>query len=199
MDTVKNVKELDIYDFDKTMLPFDCGSRFCIYCAKHYLNNFDYVPKVAVAGIKFLFNRNLTGFKNIAFSFINKIPLQEAVNGFWDENEKYIYDWVKKENRERYSVIISASPDFLIKEIARRIEVDDYISTTHDDNGKIIGKNCHDKEKVRLFKNRYPDAKVINVYSDSIKNDKYIFSLAENCFYVKDNVANRFNFADVYK
>lgn len=194
-----NVKELDIYDFDKTMLPFDCGSKFCLYCVKHYLKNFYYVPKVAAAGIKLLFNRSLLDFKNTAFSFVNQIPLEEAVKGFWDENEKYIYDWAKKENRARYSVIISASPDFLIKEIAKRIEIDDYISTRHDKNGKIIGNNCHDKEKVRLFKEKYPNAKVINVYSDSIKNDKYIFSLGENCFHVKNNKANKFDYNEVYK
>lgn len=176
-------QELDIYDFDKTMIPFDSGSRFWMFCLLHYPWILLLAPYQFFAAFLYILHIfDLTQMKGPFFAFIRFIPLEKAVKKFWDKHEKDVFDWARKENRERYSVMISASPDFLISEIASRIQIDDYICTRHGKSGKIIGKNCHDAEKVRLFREKYPEVRVINVYSDSIKNDKYIFSLAENCY-----------------
>lgn len=194
-----DVKELDIYDFDKTIVPFDSGSRFCIYCFIHYPKTIIYIPVIVAAFARYLFNHDLTSMKSSIFKFIKAIPVKEAAKKFWDKNEIYVFDWAKKANRERYSLMISASPDFLIDEIAGRIEIDDYICTVHDDSGKILGNNCHDREKVRLFKERYPETAVISVYSDSIKNDKYIFSLGKNCYNTVNGKKIPFNYEEMYK
>lgn len=199
MNTISDVKELDIYDFDKTMIPFDSGSRFCLYCFIHYPKTMLYIPVIVAAVVKFIFKRDLTLMKSSIFKFIKAIPVREAAKKFWDENEKYVFDWAKKENCERYSLMISASPDFLIDEIAQRIGIDDHICTVHDVNGKIVGKNCHDSEKVRLFKEKYPETRVINVYSDSLENDKFIFSLGENCFHAVNGKRIPFKYEEMYK
>lgn len=194
-----DIKELDIYDFDKTMISFDSGSRFCLYCFLHYPKTILYIPVIVGAVMKFLFKRDLTVMKSSVFKFIKAIPVRDAAKKFWDKNEKYVFDWAKRKNRARYSLMISASPDFLIDEIAKRIDIDDYICTVHDKNGAIVGRNCHDAEKVRLFKERYPKSKVINVYSDSLKNDKYIFSLGENCFHAVNGERIPFKYEEMYK
>ncbi len=191
--------EIDIFDFDKTMIPFDSGSLFWAYCLLHYPWIIIVGPYQFFAALLYLLGIwDLTKMKGPFFSFIRLIPLEKAVKKFWDRHEKEVFDWARKENRERYSVVISASPDFLIKEIARRIGFDDLICTLHDKKGNIIGKNCHDREKVRLFREKYPDTKVINVYSDSIKNDMYIFSLGENCFNTINGERIRFDFETQY-
>lgn len=199
MSAVVNVKELDIYDFDKTMIPFDSGSRFCLYCFLHYPKTILYIPIVIAAVFKFVFNRDLTVMKSSVFKFIKAIPVREAVKKFWDRNEKYVFDWAKRENRERYSLMISAGPDFLIDEIAKRVDIDDYICTIHDETGAIVGKNCHDYEKVRLFNEKYTDVQVINVYSDSLENDKFIFSLGKNCFHAVNGKRIPFKYEEMYK
>ena len=199
MTTVNDVRELDIYDFDKTMIPFDSGSRFCIFCFLHYPKSMLYIPVIIVAALKYLFHHDLTVMKSSVFSFIQAIPAREAVKKFWDKNDKYVFDWAKKDNRERYSLMISASPDFLIDEIAKRVSIDDYICTVHDENGSIVGKNCHDREKVRLFREKYGNPRVINVYSDSLPNDKFIFSLGENCFHIVKGKRIPFKFDEMYK
>ncbi len=191
--------ELDIYDFDKTMIPFDSGSLFWVYCLLHYpwiifCLPYQFFPLLFYAVKMF----NLKEMKSHFFVFIRFIPLEKAVKKFWDKYENQVFDWAKKENRARFSVVISASPDFLIKEIDKRIGFDDLICTQHDKNGKIIGNNCHDSEKVRLFREKYPDAHVVNVYSDSIENDKYIFSLGENCFNTVDGKIILFDFFEKY-
>ena len=158
------------------------------------------LPYQALAGVLYAIGvYDLKKLKSPFFSFVTLIDVQKAAKKFWDKYEKYVFDWARKENRERYSVIISASPDFLVKEIAKRIDIDDFICTVHDKKGKIIGNNCHDAEKVRLFKERYPVAKVINVFSDSIKNDVHIFSLGEKCFNTVKGKRIPFVFEEMYK
>ena len=198
MTSVDNVRELDIYDFDKTMIPFDSGSKFCIFCFLHYPKTMLYIPLIVIAAFRYLFNRDLTSMKSDVFRFIKVIPVREAAKKFWDKNEKYVFDWAKKEKRERYSVMISASPDFLLEEIAKRVEIDDYICTVHDKNGVIVGKNCHDREKVRLFREKYGNPRVVNVYSDSLPNDKFIFSLGENCFHIVKGERIPFRYEEMY-
>lgn len=199
MKDFTEIEECDIYDFDKTLIPFDSGSLFWLYCVVHYPWILVALPKQAAALFLYLINvYDLTKMKTPFFSYVKMIPMEKAVKKFWDKHEKYIYPLAHRRNRERYSVMISASPDFLIKEISARIDIDDFISTVHDKKGRIVGKNCHDKEKVNLFRKRYPNTKVINVFSDSIKNDKYIFSLAENCFQAVKGKMKPFIFNDIY-
>ncbi len=194
-----HIQELDIYDFDKTIVPFDSGSLFCIYAMIHYPKAIRNLPRMLISVLKYMKHKNLTVMKSGVFCFIRDIPVEKAVKNFWNKYDKYIFDWAKKANRERYSVIISASPQFIIDEVAKRIEIDDYFCTQHDSDGKIIGNNCHDKEKVRIFKEYYADSTVISVYSDSIENDKYIFSLGKNCFHTVKGKILPFKFEDKYK
>lgn len=200
MKDFNDITEVDIYDFDKTLIPFDSGSMFWFFCVLHYPWILLKLPKqLAVLFLYIIKVYDLQQMKSPFFSYVKMIPIEKAVKKFWDRNEKYVYDLARRENRERYSVMISASPDFLIREIAKRIDMDDFISTKHDENGKIIGKNCHDREKVVLFKKKYPNAKVINVFSDSLKNDKYIFSLAEHCFHAVKGKMKPFVYSEMFK
>lgn len=191
--------KVDIYDFDKTMVPFDSGSLFWAYCLLHYPWIIIVGPYQLFAAVMWILGMwDLRKVKGPFFSFINLIPLEKAVKKFWDRHEKNVFDWAKKENRERFSVVISASPDFLIDEIGKRIGFDDLICTIHDKHGNVVGNNCHDREKVRLFKEKYPDAEVISVYSDSIENDKYIFSLGKNCYNTVNGERIHFVFEEKY-
>ena len=191
--------EIDIYDFDKTIVPFDSGSRFALYCLLHYPWIIIYLPIVAVAAILMLMKViNFTSFKKTCFMFVPLIPLKKAVNGFWNKYEKEVHKWFF--NRKRTCVVISASPDFLLEEIAKRLSFDYLICTRHSKkSGIIIGENCRDGEKVRRLYEKLSDIQVIDVYSDSIKHDKPIFSLASGqCYQVVDSELVPFNFKEKY-
>ncbi len=193
--------EADIYDFDKTIVPFDSGTLFILYCVRRYpAVYFRTMPKWLYGLARYAtVDKSMTLLKAYAFDFISSIPLEEAVRGFWDKYEKDVFFWAKPERRERYSVIITASPDFLIKEIAARLRFDDLISTKHDrETGAVVGRNVHDREKVRLFREKYPDTKVVNVYSDSIDHDKYIFTLAQKCYHIEKGRRVQFDFERKY-
>lgn len=193
--------EIDIYDFDKTVIPFDSGSLFWGYCILHYPWILILIPFQLIGIILMLLKIiDFTTFKRMCFSFVLFIPLERAVKGFWDRHEKQIHKWFY--NRKRYSVVISASPDFLLEEIHKRLGFDMLICTRHNrKTGAIIGKNCRDEEKVRRLYEMFDkdEIKVIDVYSDSIKHDRSIFSLGENCYHIVKGKINKFNFNEVYK
>lgn len=194
--------DLDIYDFDKTVVPFDSGSNFLIFCFLHYPYLFLLLPYYMVTGLLFgLQIMGLDHFKKHIFLFVRFIPLQRAVKKYWDKREKDVFSWFLSENRARYTVVISASPDFLLREIAERLKIDMLLCTRHDaKNGTLLYKNCRGEEKVRRFYEAFPNGAAVKcVYSDSYKNDRPIFSLGEQCFHIeKDGTRTPFSYAAYY-
>lgn len=194
------MKQIDIYDFDKTIVPFDSGSLFWGYSMLHYPWIILFLPFQAVLALLMIIKViGFTIFKKYFFCFVMFIPLKKAVKGFWDRHENQVHKWFF--NRKRYCVVISASPDFLLGEIQKRLGFDELICTRHNaKTGAIIGKNCRDEEKVnRLFElYNKDDIEVIDVYSDSIKHDKPIFSLGKNCYHIVKGKKVPFEFKNIY-
>ncbi len=193
------MQEIDIYDFDKTIIPFDSGSLFALYCAVHYPWVLICLPVISVAGLLMLLKIiNFTAFKKTCFMFVPLIPLEKAVKKFWDKHETEVYKWFLEKEKRNY-VVISASPEFLLNEISERLSFNHLISTRHNKNGIIIGENCRDEEKVLRFKKEFPDAKVIDVFSDSFHHDKPIFSLATGqCYHISNGKLEPFDFNEKY-
>lgn len=191
--------ELDIYDFDQTIVPFDSGSLFAFYCLLHYPWTVICLPLIAVCFILMRLGlMSFTNFKKTCFMFVPLIPLDRAVKRFWDRHEKEVHPWFL--NRKRECAVISASPDFLLNEIAERLSIKYLICTRHSrKSGVIIGENCRGEEKVRRFREQFPDARVIDVYSDSFKHDRAIFSLAQGqCYHINKSIPEPFDYKDIY-
>ena len=193
------MNEIDIYDFDKTIVPFDSGSLFALYCAVHYPWVLICLPIISVTGLlKYLNIISFTTFKKSCFMFVPLIPVKKAVKKFWDKYEKDVFDWWLEKDKRNY-VVISASPDFLLNEISERLSFDHLISTRHNKNGIIIGENCRNEEKVSRFKKEFPDAKVVDVYSDSLHHDKPIFSLASGqCYHINNGKVEPIDYKEKY-
>lgn len=195
------MEEIDIYDFDKTIVPFDSGSRFCLYCLVHYPWTVITLPLDAVGLILALAGViSFTTYKKLCFSFVMLIPLDKAVKGFWDRHEKKVHKWFL--TKKRKAVVISASPDFLLEEIKQRTDMDVLICTRHNrKTGAIIGENCRNAEKVRRFYEIFnqDEVKVCDVYSDSLRHDEPIFSLAtDNCYHIVKGARRKFNYNKYY-
>ncbi|MBO7152051.1 MAG: haloacid dehalogenase-like hydrolase [Clostridia bacterium] len=177
--------EVDMYDFDKTAIPFDSQLKYWGYCMLHNPWIILMLPLQFIWGVMMgLKIISVKTCKRVAFWFAIFINNKRNVEKFWDKYEKQIYDWFRPENRNgRKTVLISASPDFLIEEIARRMGVDYCIATTcNKKTYTMIGEICRREEKVVRLKKQLPNIIVKDVYSDSINSDKYIFNLGERCF-----------------
>ena len=202
MNTEKEKLDIDIYDFDQTIFPYDSGTMFFIYSMIHYPWCLVLLPFIGVAFLLMLFGIiHFTQFKKVCYTYIPLIPKEKAVKKFWDKFEKLIQPWFINE-RKRYSVIISASPDFFLEEIAKRLEFDKLIATRHSEKtGIIMGLNCRGEEKIRRLYEVFDkeEINVVDVYSDSLKHDKYIFSLANGkCFHIVKGKRIEFKYSDVY-
>lgn len=195
--------EIDIYDFDKTVVPMDSGSTFALYCFIHYPYLIFLAPFYFIDALLFLLHIiGLDRFKKHIFCFVRFINLEKAVEKFWNKYEKSVFEWFRKGNRERTSVVISASPDFLLEEIQKRLGFEYLLCTRHNrKSGTLLYKNCRNDEKVRRFYEKFGEGnRVVCVYSDSLKNDKPIFSLGEKCFHIHSHgEREEFNFKDMYK
>lgn len=193
--------KVDIYDFDKTIVPFDSGSLFIGYCVLHYPWIILYLPIMVVAFILMLIKViTFTNFKKVCFMFLPFIPKEKAVKGFWNRHEKQVHTWFK--DKPRHAIVISASPDFLLEEISNRLGFDTLICTRHNSKtGAIIGENCRGEEKVRrLYEIFDKDSiEVVDVYSDSLKHDKHIFALATNqCYHIVKSQKIPFKYSDKF-
>ena len=108
---------------------------------------------------------------------------EKDVKDFWKEyigNIKPFYLEQKKDD----DVIISASPEFLLKPVCKRLKIKNLMASKVDmHSGKYSGVNCHGKEKVKRFYEAFPDGKIDNFYSDSY-SDSPLAEIAEKAFMV---------------
>ena len=63
-------------------------------------------------------------------------------------------------------------------------------SEVNKKNGKFFSENCKGLEKLKRFKEKYPDAIVNEVYTDSL-SDKPIIEIGKKAFLVKKNNIER--------
>ena len=95
---------------------------------------------------------------------------------------KNICPWYLAQKRPD-DLIISASPEFLLRPAARAVGFALLASPVEQATGLYKGENCHGAEKVRRFREAYGDAPVEGFWSDS-RSDTPMAELAERAFLV---------------
>lgn len=181
---------MNVYDFDGTIFVPDSSYCFVLYCMRHY-------PRAvlkAVPGTLWQFvvylregRKDAGKLKESMFSFLNRLDSVESiVQDFWAENFDRIEAWYLAQKRGD-DLIISASPDFLLRPAAEKLGVALIATPMNPYTGKIMGKNCHDREKVRRFLEHYDRDSVENFYSDSL-SDSLMAELADRAWMVKDHL-----------
>lgn len=175
--------EYDIYDFDKTVYPYDSETIFLFQNMLKRPWLWFLLPYQAVC-ITLFFLGFGDKFKGKCFIFLKFTDGQKLVKDFWCKQEKKIYPFFSKKNRNYPTIVCSASPEYLIRPICEKYGVDKIIATRADiRNGKMIGANCKNAEKVRRIKEEMPDANFRRVLSDDLKSDIHIFRLGKECYY----------------
>lgn len=188
--------QVDVYDFDKTVVPYDSAMKYWYWCLLHRPYIIVILPFQLFWSLLALMRIiSVPTYKKGCFRFVSLLSTKKTVQKFWDRHEKDVYDFFRPENRDktRKCVVVSASPAFLIEEICRRLKVDYCIATRHDEKtGKLLGKVCRREEKVARLYELLPDAEVENVYSDSLEHDKYLFDLGKRHYLAKKGTLKEF-------
>ena len=180
---------MNVYDFDNTVFVPDSSYCFLRYCMRHYPRAVcKVIPSSLVQFLLYLKDgrEDAQKLKEAMFSFLNRIDnVEEVVLEFWEEHFGQMEEWYLQQKRED-DLIISASPDFLLRPAAKRLGVSLIATEMNPYTGKIIGKNCHDREKVRRFLEDWPREAIENFYSDSLC-DSPMAMLAEHAWMVKNH------------
>ena len=175
---------MNVYDFDNTILRGDSTALFYIYCLKRTPRMFLRLPKL-LWGALFVLKRDKQRFKQDMFAFLRDLKNPEkAVSAFWDKNLNRVKHFYL-ENRRDDDIIISASPEFLVKPAMARLGHARVIASPVDiHSGLYSGLNCHGEEKVRRLYEVCPSAKIDGFYSDSHSDDP-LAKLAQQAWLVK--------------
>ncbi len=163
---------MNVYDFDGTLFFPDSSYCFVVYCLRHYPRAvLPSLPGAALLGAKHLLNQIETKeLKEQIFSFLSRLDdVDRIVAEFWQENEGRIVSWYLEQKQED-DVILSASPEFLLRPITEKLGVHLICTRMDRHTGLIIGNNCHDAEKVCRFLKEYPGVQPDAFYSDSLSD-----------------------------
>ena len=103
---------------------------------------------------------------------------------FWDKHERKIkplYNRLRSED----DLIITASPDFNIEEICRRLGIRRWLTSRVDrSTGKILFVNIREN-KIKAYEEQYGNTPINNFYTDSPENDAWLIEKAAHAFVVK--------------
>lgn len=185
---------INVYDFDKTIYYSDSTSDFYLFCLKRHPSVAKHFPKTALAFIKYLLRIcTKTEFKEVMYEFLREVDIEKDLPEFWQSHSSKIKPFYM-EQKKPDDVIISASPEFLLEPICSSLGVGCMMASKVDSKtGKYTGINCHGKEKVRRFRERYGDAQIDCFYSDAYC-DTPLALLAGQSYMVKGDSVNEWRF-----
>lgn len=181
--------EINLFDFDETIYDGDSTVDFFKFIFKKkpitILWLFVMLIFVIFYGIRVI---SKTTMKQVFYKIFTFVDVNdELLEEFWNDHEKNIKKFYIDRDHSN-DIVISASPEFLLKPICKRLGVKEMMASRVDSKtGKYEGINCHDVEKVRRLNEKYSDYKVMESFSDSLKSDRPILELAEKAYLVKGN------------
>ncbi len=179
---------MNIYDFDKTIYDGDSTAHFIKYCAKRFPKTFITLIPTAWAFLLYIIGiYSKTQFKEKMYRFLKYIPdIDSVLEEYWDKHEKNILDYYKKQHDET-DIVISASPEFLLEPICKRLNIKRLIASRVDRHtGKYTGENCWGEEKVLRLKDKYNIDRCDEFYSDSY-SDTPLALIADKAYIVRRN------------
>ncbi|CAM2076604.1 MULTISPECIES: HAD-IB family hydrolase [Clostridia] len=198
------MEKLAIFDIDYTITRKETLMEFFKYLVSKDIKNIKFLPRALYSGL--MYGVKVYDEKRVKECFlkfienIDEAELAKLTKSFYDEKiSKILYkdavDMIKKLKKEGYMVVlISASPEFYVKEFYAIKEVDLIIGTKFTfEGGKFIrkmdGNNCKGEEKVRRLnkvlkeKNIKVDFKNSYMFSDSL-SDKPLLDLVGNPYLI---------------
>ena len=175
---------MNVFDFDKTIFRSDSTAEFIKFMMKRHPKALLYLPRIGAAAFGYyaLHIGTKTRFKERMYTLFKACDAEREAELFWDENIGGVKAFYMDMRRDD-DVIISASPEFLLKPVAEKLGFTVIASRVSPKDGKTAGENCYHEEKVRRFRERFGDAEIDGFYSDSY-SDEPLAKLAKKAFIV---------------
>ncbi len=185
---------MNVYDFDKTIYYDDSTSDFYFFCLKRHPRIAVHFPKTMGMFILYALHiKTKTQFKEVMYEFLHEVDIDKDLPDFWESHKHKIKPFYIKQKKHD-DVIISASPEFLLKPICSELGITNLMASNVDPvTGKYSGINCHGKEKVRRFREVFGNSKIDEFYSDAYC-DTPLAKEAEKSYMVKRDVIKDWKF-----
>lgn len=183
---------INAYDFDETIYDGDSSVDFYFYCLKRNKKVLLQLPVQAWGALLYILKiTDKTRMKERIFSYLKRIDNVDLyITDFWKTHRKNIKDWYRKQ-QDKSDVIISASPEFLLKPLEKTEHFTVIASIVDKKTGKFTSKNCHDSEKIKRYEELF-NKKIKQFYTDSIKADRPMLEYAKEGFVVKGNEITKY-------
>ena len=189
---------MNVYDFDETIYNGESSVEFIFFILKKDLSILKFLPQIIKAII--LYKREKLSFEdffrkngNMLMKYCStcKLDFPALVSDFWDRNLHKIKAFYYSKRSED-DVIITASPSFMMDDIAERMNWKNLICTEFDISTGEVKRACFRQGKVPMFLERYPDGVIDEFYTDSM-NDEFLFPYSKKVFIVKKDEINEFS------
>jgi len=179
---------MNAYDFDGTIYQGDSTVNFYLFALSRHPLLIRYIPRQAADAIRYSMKRiGKTEFKQSFFRFLSSIDTEKMVEQFWNQNQQKIAEWYLN-RRKPDDIIISASPEFLLRPLCQRLGIQRLIASKVDARtGMFTGENCRGQEKVNRLKKEYQIVHVDQFYSDSL-SDLPMARIADKAYLVKNGI-----------
>lgn len=181
---------MNLFDFDNTIYDGESTVDFFFFCLKKKKSLIKYIPlilynaflyKIKVLSIEKLY---LSVSKMSAVFLSNKNNVDIFVEEFWEKNKVKL----KKEIISLISnkdIIITASPDFLIKGVLKFIPTNNVISSIFNIDTGNFDFICFKGKKVEALKEKFPDIIIDNFFTDSL-NDLPLINISKKSYLIKN-------------
>ena len=163
---------MNAYDFDGTIYDGDSTRDFFFHCLRRYPGLWRFALSLIAPAVRLALRRDdLTGFKRAFFRFLRFVPNAEAeVSAFWARKSAKIKPFYIAQRRPD-DLILSASPEFLLRPALAELGVSGLIATRVElPSGELVGLNCKGEEKLRRLRAQVPGARIDAFYSDSLSD-----------------------------
>ena len=183
---------MNVYDFDNTIYRGEsCFDLFLFYIRRDpsLLRLF---PKVLAGFVRYkrgkvtadAFLRENAALIERELRKISDIEADMRV--FWDRHIRKIKPFYAQVRRDD-DWIVTAAPDFSMREVCRRLGVRGCVSSRVDlQTCRILHFNLREK-KIEAFREVCPDAQIDAFYTDSPVNDAPLIAMAEHAYAVRGN------------
>ena len=163
---------MNVYDFDKTIYDGDSTVDFIFWCFFHHPLTLLYLPNIAFCSVRFylLHIGTKTQFKEQMYRFLKACDTENDVHRFWQQHRRKIKRFYL-DRRRNDDVVISASPEFLLKPLEKMMDINVIASRVSPRDGKYDGLNCYHTEKVRRFYEAFENGKIDHFFSDSYADE----------------------------
>lgn len=157
----------------------------------HDIKIWRFIPKLLIIWLKdslhlFTVEQAVQAYASFLEGYYVHIKtLDEDTVKFWNCHEKKIKPFYEKIRRDD-DVFVTGTTDFIFDEIARRMNIKNYITSSVDRKTGKFTRLCFLENKVKLFRDTYPNAEIENFYTDSM-NDKAMMDISKNVYLVKGN------------